>query len=210
MTGNQKSSERKPGFSSLQFWVQRRIQGQQNAEHVLSCFHVENLEVPGIKALLSAGEAEALLVATGLAGVGTRALRLLLDGDWRAVKGHRYRDGTHKQKERVGTQTQQDFYFLFTLSPAPKLQSLSSKARANTSVRAGISFTCQTKCLSDCQLQNTALRTDAGAQNNTTLTRLHSSSRLEGSSPSLFFFFPLRSSRHNSSQSLLCQSRAKS
>lgn len=181
--------------------------GEQNAEHVLSCFHVENLEVPGIKALLSAGVAEALLVATGLAGVGARALRLLLDGDWRAVKGHRYRDGTHKQKKRVGTHVQQDFYFLFTLSPAPILQSLSSKARANTSVRAGISFTCQPKCLSDCQLQNTGLRMDAGAQN-TTLTRLHSSSRLEGSSPSSFFF--LRSSRHNSSQSLLCQSRAKS
>lgn len=51
----------------------------------------ENLEVPGIKALLSAGVAEALLVATGLAGVRARALRFLLDSDWRAVKCHRYK-----------------------------------------------------------------------------------------------------------------------
>ena len=47
--------------------------------------------VPGIKALLSTGVAEALLVAAGLAGVGARALRFLLDGDWRAVKCHRYK-----------------------------------------------------------------------------------------------------------------------
>lgn len=44
--------------------------------------------VPGIKALLSTGVAEALLVAAGLAGVGARALRLLLDSDGRAVKRH--------------------------------------------------------------------------------------------------------------------------
>lgn len=45
--------------------------------------------LPGIKALLSAWVAEVLLVAAGLAGVGARALRLLLDGNWRAVKCHR-------------------------------------------------------------------------------------------------------------------------
>ena len=48
-------------------------------------------EAPGIKALLSTGVAEALLVTAGLARVRTRALRLLLDGDRRAVKGHRCR-----------------------------------------------------------------------------------------------------------------------
>lgn len=41
--------------------------------------------VPGIKALLSIGD---LLVATGLAGVGTWALWFLLYGDWRAVECH--------------------------------------------------------------------------------------------------------------------------
>lgn len=47
-----------------------------------------SFQLPGIKALLSTGVAEGLLVATGLAGVGAWALWLLLDGDRRAVKCH--------------------------------------------------------------------------------------------------------------------------
>lgn len=60
-------------------------------------------QVPGIKALLSTGVTEALLVATGLVGVGARALRLLLDGDRRAVKRHRYK--RQKAEQRVGAHT---------------------------------------------------------------------------------------------------------
>lgn len=55
------------------------------------------MEVPGIKALLSTGVAEALFVATGLAGVGARALRFLLDGDWRTVERHGCRRPSRKQ-----------------------------------------------------------------------------------------------------------------
>lgn len=84
------------------FWkdVDRRCEPQYHVNlHVLGLrqrlreCEVNNIQqhIPGIKALLSAGVAEALLVATGLAGVGARALRFLLDGDWRAVKCHRYK-----------------------------------------------------------------------------------------------------------------------
>lgn len=72
-------------------------------EQIFQHLYGENLEVPGIKALLSTGVAEALLVATGLAGVGARALWLLLDGDWRAVKCHRYR--RQQTEKRVGKHT---------------------------------------------------------------------------------------------------------
>lgn len=67
-----------------------------------------NLQVPGIKALLSARVAEALLVAAGLAGVGARALRLLLDGDWRAVKCHRCKRHTDRKCWYAHTHTHAD------------------------------------------------------------------------------------------------------
>lgn len=94
----------------------------------------QHAEVPGIKALLSTGVTEALLVATGLVGVGARALRLLLDGDRRAVKRHRYK--RQKAEQRVGTHTHtHTSYILSSLRPAPILQLLSSKGKNKHSCR---------------------------------------------------------------------------
>lgn len=85
-------------------WVHRPFEAHNpTTEQIFQHLYEENLEVPGIKALLSTGVAEALLVATGLAGVGARALWLLLDGDWRAVKCHRYR--RQQTEKRVGKHT---------------------------------------------------------------------------------------------------------
>lgn len=64
------------------------------------CFRVcDPGALPGIKALLSAGVAEGLFVATRLAGVRTWALRLLLDGDGWTVKCHRCKK-TNRNKKR--------------------------------------------------------------------------------------------------------------
>lgn len=94
-----------------------------------------NLQVPGIKALLSARVAEALLVAAGLAGVGARALRLLLDGDWRAVKCHRCKRQRDRKCWYAHTRRHrgQDLYLLFTLSPASILWLLSSEGKSKHS-----------------------------------------------------------------------------
>lgn len=116
--------------------------------------------VPGIKALLSARVAEALLVAAGLAGVRARALRLLLDGNRRAVKCHRCKRHTQTQKgwRTQNTYTRQDLYVLSHSAPPPLpsnhptlppiLRLLSSECKKQT-VRScrGISFTCQPKML---------------------------------------------------------------
>lgn len=84
-------------------------------------------KLPGIKALLSIRVAKALLVATGLAGVGAGALRLLLDSDWRAVKCHCCkRQGNRKQiRLRVNTHThthrESGLYELFPYSLLPTI-----------------------------------------------------------------------------------------
>lgn len=133
----------KPGLIQQNHeWIPRELSKKKEikwvhptTEQIFQHLYEENLEVPGIKALLSTGVAEALLVATGLAGVGARALWLLLDGDWRAVKCHRYR--RQQTEKRVGKHThthrEQDLYIPFSLSPAPILQLLSSKGKSKYS-----------------------------------------------------------------------------
>lgn len=79
------------------------------------------MKIPGIKALLSTWVAEGLLVATGLAGVGARALRFLLDSDWRAVKCHRYNKTVNRKTEiRVGTHKHTELcIFSSLIQPCP-------------------------------------------------------------------------------------------
>lgn len=114
--------------------------------------------VPGIKALLSARVAEALLVAAGLAGVRARALRLLLDGNWRAVKCHRCKRHTDRRVGVHKTPTHGGICTFFSHSAPPPLPFPSSSSsdttvaklrvqKANSPVCRGISFTCQPKML---------------------------------------------------------------
>lgn len=64
---------------------------------------------------------------------------------------------------KLGAHTGQLLYILLSSSPALILLLLSSKAKTaktNSSVCTGISFTCQPRCFSDCQLQNTGQQID--------------------------------------------------
>lgn len=109
--------------------------------------------LPGIKALLSAWVAEALLVAAGLAGVGARALRLLLDGNWRAVKCHRCNrhrdtDGLVYTKDPHMAGFVRSFHTL-PCHPSPTDTTVAKLRvqKANSPVCRGISFTYQPKML---------------------------------------------------------------
>lgn len=126
--------------------------------------------VPGIKALLSARVAEALLVAAGLAGVRARALRLLLDGNWRAVKCHRCKRHTDTEG-LVYTKHLHTTGFVRSFHtrprrpspsppPPPILRLLSSECKKQTVRSAEESLLrASQKCLSDCEVAG-RLQTD--------------------------------------------------
>lgn len=86
--------------------------------------------------------------------------------------------------------------------------------KQNTSVCTGISFTCQPKCSSDCQLQNTGQPTDTykhtprHAHTHTHIRSHTTAFQQSFGSPKVSSPTFLHSSRHNSSQNFLCQSRA--
>lgn len=76
---------------------------------------------------------------------------------------------------KLGAHTGQLLYILLSSSPALILLLLSSKAKTaktNSSVCTGISFTCQPRCFSDCQLQNTGQQIDT-YKHTYTHTHLH-------------------------------------
>lgn len=177
--------------------------------------------VPGIKALLSARVAEALLVAAGLAGVRARALRLLLDGNWRAVKCHRCKRHTDTEG-LVYTKHLHTAGFVHSFHtrprrpspspppPPPILRLLSSECKKQTVRSAEESLLrASQKCLSDCEVAGKRGAADrqsnkwtlAGVQ--TTVLRAHTHRHtLQHSSSCLAVSSPTspHSSRHNSSQ----------